>query len=218
MARNYAALPHDYIEELELLTDEQFGRICRALLRYSRDKEETTLDGVERLVFPRVKLQEDRFQASYDEVTSKRREAGKNGASKRWDGKNSNAIANDGFAMDAMANDGKAKQAIAKHGYTETNTETNIPLPSEGGSVKRKKFAPPTLEEVAAYVAQRGSCVDPQAFIDFYEAKGWVVGKTPMKDWKAACRNAESWDRWKKKPSQHSGNVFMEMLNEEGGI
>jgi hypothetical protein len=82
----------------------------------------------------------------------------------------------------------------------------------------RTRFAPPTLEEVAEYVAQRNSCVDPQAFIDFYEAKGWVVGKTPMKDWKAACRNAEHWDRWKKKPSQHSGNVFMEMLNEEGGI
>ena len=44
---------------------------------------------------------------------------------------------------------------------------------------------------------QRGSRVDPQGFVDFYESKGWMIGKTPMKDWKAACRNAEHWERWK---------------------
>jgi len=50
---------------------------------------------------------------------------------------------------------------------------------------------------VAEYVRQRGSKVDPQGFIDFYASKGWMVGKNPMKDWKAACRNAEHWERWK---------------------
>lgn len=66
---------------------------------------------------------------------------------------------------------------------------------------KRSRFAPPTLEEVATYVRERGSSVDPQGFIDFYASKGWLVGKTPMKDWKAACRNAEKWERWAK-PAQ----------------
>ena len=59
-----------------------------------------------------------------------------------------------------------------------------------------KRFVPPTLAEVQSYVAQRQSPVDPQGFIDFYASKGWMVGKTPMKDWKAACRNAETWERW----------------------
>lgn len=62
----------------------------------------------------------------------------------------------------------------------------------------RPRFLPPTVEQVAEYVKLRGSKVDPQGFIDFYEAKGWLIGKTPMKDWKAACRNAESWERWEK--------------------
>lgn len=61
------------------------------------------------------------------------------------------------------------------------------------------RFTPPTVEEVAAYVRERGSRVDPQGFVDFYAAKGWMVGKSPMKDWKAACRNAEHWERWQKK-------------------
>ena len=189
MARNYAALLHEYLEEMSLYTDEEFGRLCRALLRYSMSGEAQELAGQEKFAWQRVKTQEDRFQSSYEDMAAKRREAGKSGAAKRWDSKNSNAI-------DAIAND-------SKNSKTETKTKTNIPLPSEGGN-KRKKFAPPTFEQVAEYVAQRGSPVDPQGFIDFYESKGWLVGKTPMKDWKAACRNAEGWDRWKKiKPVQH---------------
>ncbi len=66
--------------------------------------------------------------------------------------------------------------------------------------VRPGRFTPPTLDEVTAYIAERGSRVDPQGFLDFYAAKGWQVGKTPMKDWKAACRNAEHWERWAKKP------------------
>lgn len=71
---------------------------------------------------------------------------------------------------------------------------------SEGAAKRptRPRFLPPTVEQVAEYVKQRGSRVDPQGFIDFYEAKGWLIGKTPMRDWKAACRNAESWERWNK--------------------
>ena len=65
---------------------------------------------------------------------------------------------------------------------------------------KVKRFVPPTLDEVREYVRSRNSPVDAQEFIDFYESKGWVVGKAPMKDWKAACRNAEKWERWKKQP------------------
>lgn len=60
----------------------------------------------------------------------------------------------------------------------------------------RKKFVPPSLEEVTEYIQERGSRVDPQGFIDFYSSKGWMVGRSPMKDWKAACRRAESWERW----------------------
>jgi len=63
---------------------------------------------------------------------------------------------------------------------------------------QRKRFIPPTLDEVTAYVKERGSKVDPQGFIDFYASKGWMIGKTPMKCWKAACRNAEHWERWSK--------------------
>jgi hypothetical protein len=56
----------------------------------------------------------------------------------------------------------------------------------------RRRFTPPTLEEVTAYIAERRSPVDPQRWMDHYTAKGWVVGKSPMKDWQASVR---TWER-----------------------
>ena len=56
-------------------------------------------------------------------------------------------------------------------------------------------FVKPTLEEVKAYCEERNNDLDAEAFIDFYEAKGWKIGKDSMKDWKAAIRN---WERSKK--------------------
>lgn len=79
----------------------------------------------------------------------------------------------------------------------------------------RPRFLPPTVEQVAEYVKLRRSKVDPQGFVDFYAAKGWLIGKTPMKDWKAACRNAESWERWEK--AADSRNAVKTEADYEGG-
>ena len=88
---------------------------------------------------------------------------------------------------------------LTQPNLTKPNRESEEPpAAAPTRSPAQKRFVPPTVEEVADYVKQRGSKVDPQGFIDFYAAKGWKIGKTPMKDWKAACRNAEHWERWDK--------------------
>ena len=51
---------------------------------------------------------------------------------------------------------------------------------------KKKKFEKPTVEEVSAYCKERNNGIDAEAFIAFYESKGWLIGKTPMKSWKSA--------------------------------
>lgn len=119
MARNYAALPHEYLEEMDILSDAEFGRLCRALLAYSMDGREGQLEGAEKVLWKRVKKQEDRFKESYEEQVRSKRNAGKKGAAKRWQ-----AMADD---SSAIADDGKAWQTVAddsKNGYTETKTET----------------------------------------------------------------------------------------------
>ena len=57
----------------------------------------------------------------------------------------------------------------------------------------KSRFIPPTAEEVAEYCRERGNSIDPEEFIDFYTANGWVQGKgKPIKDWKACIRTWES--------------------------
>lgn len=73
----------------------------------------------------------------------------------------------------------------------ESNRYINNSLSIKG----RGKFEKPSVEEVAAYCRERGNCVDAQAFVDFYESKGWKVGSTAMKDWRAAVRTWEGRDR-----------------------
>lgn len=56
---------------------------------------------------------------------------------------------------------------------------------------KVAKFEKPTVEEIAAYCSERKNGIDPQAFFDFYESKGWKVGAVKMKDWRASVRTWE---------------------------
>ena len=61
------------------------------------------------------------------------------------------------------------------------------------------RFTPPTLQEVQVYCMSRHNNVDPEKFIDFYSAKGWMIGKNKMKDWKAAVRTWEKGEKEVKK-------------------
>lgn len=68
----------------------------------------------------------------------------------------------------------------------------------EEGKASAARFRAPSPEEVAeyaaAYAASKGidlasTDFDPERFVDFYAQKGWMVGKSRMKDWKASVRN-----------------------------
>jgi len=63
---------------------------------------------------------------------------------------------------------------------------------AERGKQTKINFVKPTLQEVEAYCTQRNNFVDAQRFLDFYESKGWMIGKNKMKDWKASVR---TWER-----------------------
>lgn len=53
----------------------------------------------------------------------------------------------------------------------------------------------PTIDEVYAYCKERKNGINPEAFYDFYESKGWMVGKNKMQDWKACVRTWEKRER-----------------------
>lgn len=66
------------------------------------------------------------------------------------------------------------------------------PKPATETKPKSTRFVKPTLSEVTAYCTERKNGIDPQQFLDYYESKGWMIGKNKMKNWKAAIRTWEN--------------------------
>ena len=79
---------------------------------------------------------------------------------------------------------------------------------------KRKRFTPPSVDEVREYGKGINATISPDAFVDYYAAQGWIYGKSgkQMKDWKAAVRN------WQRREKTTTGNVFLEIAREQGLI
>lgn len=91
----------------------------------------------------------------------------------------------------------------------EIDIEEEKELDKENTKYKRKRFTPPTVEEVQAYCNERQNNVDAERFVDFYSSKGWKVGNNPMKDWKASVR---TWEKRENKPPQQQKSQRKEII------
>lgn len=70
----------------------------------------------------------------------------------------------------------------------------------EEDTPKRKRFTPPTIEEVRQYCEERKNGIDAERFIDYYTARGWELKQgQKIKDWKACIR---TWERNNTAPAQ----------------
>ena len=80
------------------------------------------------------------------------------------------------------------KVLIRKNIEDNNNTKTTINTKTTNNT--NRVFQKPTAEQINSYCKEIGVSIDANYFIDFYEARGWLIsGKTKMKDWKAAIRN-----------------------------
>lgn len=125
-----------------------------------------------------------------------------NAAKKRWDDANAMQVQSKTQKTDAIA---PTNIEIIK----DNNTLSN----DKGVGEKRTRFVPPTLEEVKAYVNEKGyTNVDPEKFFLFYESKGWFVGKNKMKSWHAAVGN---WAKTERQTPGNSGAARRQSLDEQ---
>lgn len=69
---------------------------------------------------------------------------------------------------------------------SESQSNPNQSKPNQS-KPKVRRFTPPSVDEVREYCSEKGYTFDPEAFVAFYESKGWKVGRNPMKSWQAAC-------------------------------
>lgn len=89
---------------------------------------------------------------------------------------------------------------------TEIHIQSNTDAKQEKKKyIKKKRFEPPTVDEVRTYVSEKGYAFDADAFVAHYESNGWKVGKNPMKDWRAACRTWSRNDYGRSSPLKAAG-------------
>lgn len=108
---------------------------------------------------------------------------------------------NNAYTVDLQDDDSMDTECIQDVYSLETQVrlgKDSIGKDSIKSKAKSTRFVPPTLEQVQDYCKERGNNVDAERFIDFYESKGWMVGKNKMKDWKACVR---TWEKRETKPA-----------------
>ena len=75
---------------------------------------------------------------------------------------------------------------------------TNLTSINKNKEIKiiNKLFTIPNISEVESHCLERKNSIEAESFINFYDSKGWMVGKNKMKDWRACIR---TWEMREKK-------------------
>ena len=169
----------EYLAKTAKLTDEEVGRLFRALIDYHANGVIADLDGRESIAFDFIKEDIDKDEAAY---AKKCKQASEN----RRKALSNNATDVDGGQQTLTDVDGGDKYNINKKNINKDNNNSSKNI------VPLTRFVPPTEDEVALYCNERRNHVNAQKFVDYYSSNGWKVGRNPMKDWKAAVR---TWER-----------------------
>ena len=179
----------EYLAKTAKLTDEEVGRLFRALIDYHANGVLAKLDGRESIAFDFIKEDIDKAEEAYakkcEQASKNRRKA------------LSNDITDDDGGQRALTDvNGGDQYNINKKNINKSNNNS-----SSKNIVTLKRFTPPTVEQIKAYCDERGVyLIDPEQFIDYYEARGWMLAKNrKMVDWKAAVRTWEKNERQRAK-------------------
>jgi len=106
----------------------------------------------------------------------------------------------------------------------QLNLDYGIPMVyTDKNSIEEKRieekridpFKKPTIEEIEVYCKERKNKVSPNKFYNFYESKGWMVGKNKMKDWKACVRTWEEDKNQDNTPVWYKQDILKEEMSEE---
>lgn len=196
--RDSVVFYRSFAEAIKALPKEEQLKALWAVIDYGLDEIIPEEYGVHTAIFLMAKPQID--------ANNKRYQNGTKGGRPTTNSKPSNN-------QDVTKTEPKENQDKTKPKPTQNQTETKAE-PKENVNVKENvndndkesvstRFVPPTQQDVADYCKEKGySNIDIERFIDFYESKGWMVGKNKMKDWRAAVRN---WNRSQRQESTTKG-------------
>ena len=170
------------------MSDQEVGRLFRALLEYSANGTTPELTGRESIAFDFIADDIDNAKSAYENLCAQN--AKNRGASN--DRKRPSTTVNDrkrqtteGDEIDKDKDKIKESKEINSKEFTKKAATAT--------------FTPPTVEEVRKYCTERKNTVNPQAFVDYYAGRGWYLSKgVKVKDWRACVRTWEQREPKKK--------------------
>ena len=194
MRPNNFVLYADSLEILDLMSNDQIAQLFLTIRDYVLGRDIPELDQVTSIAFLPIKNQLDRDAKKYEAKCLVNAQNGKKGGRPpKGTGKDGNRENPVGFEeTQLIQTEAKKPQSQSQEQSQSNNNPNNLCIGDKSPKKRASRFTPPSVEEVRAYCFERGNNVDPERFVDFYESKGWTVGKNRMRDWKAAVRN---WER-----------------------
>lgn len=188
----------DMKEMFDLLPDEEAGMLIKSVFDFAATGEVPEgLSTAGKVAFSVIRAQLTRDMAKWETERARRSEAGKKGGRPRKSTeKESKAKKADNVNVNVNENvDVNENENVNVN--DNVNSDVNVKRENKGAL----RFSPPTAEQVREYCQERRNRVDPEKFVNFYAAKGWRIGSTPMYDWKAAVRT------WETRKEDNSGST-----------
>lgn len=210
----------EYFDALE--STEEVGELILALFAFAKRGEVEQFTGALKMAFTMMTRTIARDSEKWEQECKNRSEA----AVKRWEKEKSKVLYNsiqDNTSYNALYNSITTTNSYADNSNKIIDNSNQIldnniskGVSNETPPAKKsasKKFVKPSVDEIADYIKEKQYGINAQQFYDFYESKGWKVGNSGMKDWKAAVRN---WEQRRiergapaanvQKPQQSTGN------------
>ena len=175
----------NFAEVTEALTDAEIGRLFRAMMEYASTGTLPDLRGNERYAWGAAKLSIDQQSESYANKVS--------GAEKAREKRS-----------DIRVNQNDINAEILISTQVKDKNKKDKEIPTNVGTKKSRAFQPPTLDEVKARCAEKGYTLDPEAFMAYYNANGWKVGRNKMVSWESALAGWQSREKEYKPRKQNA--------------
>ena len=205
--RESFVLHAEYIEDLP---EELKGAFLRYIYEYGINEIEPELSGLELTVWLKIKRRIDDDVQSYERKVSnlkqnKNRTATGAKTTTTTDNRTETERRPNGDRTESTIEEEKPNRDRTDSVYVNVSDNVNVfdnvnvaeAKPAEPAPA-RKRFVKPELEEIREFCFEKNINIDVDRFFNYYESKGWKVGVSPMKDWKAAVRN------WAKNDSLYS--------------
>ena len=185
----------DWMCIFDHLSDAEAGILIKHVFRYVNDQNPELKKRFLKIAFEPIKQSLKRDLKKWENEKGNRSDSGNLGNLKRWHPELHEKVAigeldvNEAVKIAKIAGATSATKKIAN---VAVNVNDNVNVNVKNKRERENKFSPPAKEDVVELMFEKldefSAMGEADKFINFYQSKNWMVGKTKMKDWRAAAR------------------------------